>query len=59
MGTPAPKPENFDQLAATWDDPAAFAIEQAKYYRQLSARRSAEARDITEPIHGREESDRG
>ena len=49
MGAPASKPDNFDELAATWDDPAAFAIERARYYAQLSAEQAGVVVDITEP----------
>lgn len=54
MGTPAPKPDNFEQLAATWDNPAAFALERAKYYAQLRAE-GILPRDVdrTEPRHER------
>lgn len=58
MGTPAPKPENYDELVRTWNDPAAFARERNRYYAQLRAQRAAAAaeatRDITEPLRGRD-----
>lgn len=31
----APKPANFDALAAAWDEPHAFAVEEAKYRDQV------------------------
>ncbi len=59
MGAPASKPANFEELARTWDDPDAFAIQLNRYYDQLRAEREREAaalkpRDITEPLHTRE-----
>ena len=51
MKIPAPKPSNFDALTRTWNDPEQFAIERAAYYASLSPR----ARDITVPLHEREE----
>lgn len=32
----APKPHNFDAMAAAWDDPVQFGIEVAKYRAQLA-----------------------
>lgn len=52
MKTPAPKPANFDALTRTWNDPSAFAAEQAEYYASLSR---SEVRDITVPIHEKDE----
>lgn len=31
----APKPDNFEALAAAWDDPMQWAVEVAKYNAQL------------------------
>lgn len=39
-GRLAPKPDNFDQLSATWNDPESFARERAKYYAQLARERA-------------------
>ncbi len=48
---PAPMPDNFDELTRTWNDPAAFAREKARYYDQL--RLSDELPiDITLPRRG-------
>ncbi|MDJ1113792.1 hypothetical protein [Microbacterium dauci] len=44
----APKPENFDELTRTWNDPQAFARELGRYYEQLRADDSPTI-DITEP----------
>ena len=52
--TAAPKPENFDALSRTWNDPNAYAAELAAYYEQLVAVGLApHPRDITEPMHPR------
>ena len=57
MGIPAPKPDNYDDLVRTWNDPAAFARERNRYYEQLRRQRDPLApRDITEPLHHREEA---
>lgn len=34
-GEPAPKPDNFDDMIAAYKDPARWAVEVAKYNRQL------------------------
>jgi len=47
----APKPDNFDELSRTWNDPIAFAREREKYYASLRR----EVRDITLPLHERED----
>ena len=51
MSAPAPKPVNFDALAAAWNDPITFARESAIYDAQLAAARVArlEHADVTEP----------
>lgn len=54
----APKPDNFDQLTATWNDPSAFAIERARYYAQLRALDAGVAVDFTEPRHPRDDNPR-
>lgn len=51
MRRAAPKPENFDELSRTWNNPVAHAQELNRYYQQLAAE-SFQARDITEPLHG-------
>lgn len=58
MGTPAPKPANFDALTATWDDPESFARERQIYYAQLARDRAAgvPVYDITEPRRSRDDA---
>ncbi|WP_394279841.1 hypothetical protein [Microbacterium sp.] len=51
MKRPAPKPDNFDELTRTWNNPAAFARELTRYYEQISTDKPA---DITEPLWTRE-----
>lgn len=51
----APKPDNFDELTRTWDDPAAFAREKARYCQQLADEIRSEHLDITSPRRGGEE----
>lgn len=53
MTFPAPKPENFDELTRTWNDPAAFARARKRYYEQIAAT-LPQYRDITEPLHTKE-----
>ncbi len=48
MGRPVARPDNFDELTRTWNDPVAFAAEKARYYQQL-ALETRPVIDITEP----------
>lgn len=51
----APKPQNFDALARTWNDPEAHARELARYYEQLRSENVLEVPvDRTEPRRGRD-----
>jgi hypothetical protein len=51
----APKPTNWSELVAAWNEPATWRRLVADYRRQVAAERTAETRDITEPLHEREE----
>ncbi|MFF2485271.1 hypothetical protein ACFVSU_02660 [Microbacterium sp. NPDC058062] len=52
--SPAPKPTEYAAMVSAWDQPEEFARLCAEYYREVAAERAAEARDITEPIHTKE-----
>lgn len=47
----SPKPDNFDELTRTWNDPEAFARELSRYYEQLRDT-TQPAIDITQPRRG-------
>ncbi|NLP85434.1 hypothetical protein HF576_16425 [Microbacterium sp. CFH 90308] len=54
MGRPAPKPANWNELVAAWNNPEEFEAQRRAYLAMVGAQRAQEARDWTEANRGQE-----